>query len=101
MRASNILHQRAFTNNFNEGLAFVSFLVQIPDIAGFEGFVEWYINGMMDTLEPDGDVGDERDFLAELGGDFAFVDVVGEGVGDYVVGEVFDIVFRRGFRAGS
>ena len=56
---------------------------------------------MMDTLEPDGDVGDERDFLAELGGDFAFVDVVGEGVGDYVIGEVFDIVFRRGFRAGS
>ncbi len=52
-----------------------------------------YVN----ALKPDGDVGNECDRVAELGGDFTFVDVVGETVGDYVVCEVFKVVFRAGF----
>ena len=56
---------------------------------------------MVDSSEPDCDVRDESHFMAELSADFFFVDVVGEGVGDEVVGQDIDVVLWGWFGAGT
>ena len=71
----------------------------VADVAGRHFLLEGDGDGVVDSLEPGGDVGHEGDGAVELGGDLAFVDVVGEGVGDDVVLEVLDVVLGGGFGA--
>jgi hypothetical protein len=47
---------------------------------------------MVDTLEPDRDVRDEGNLRVELAADFTLVDVVCQRVGDYVAGEILDVI---------
>lgn len=56
---------------------------------------------MVDSSEPDGDVRDESHFMAELSADFFFVDVVGQGIGDQIVGEDVDVVLWRRLGTGT
>ena len=99
MRAADGLHAGDIPDDLHERLAAIPILIQIADVAGSHGVSEWDGDGMVDPLEPGRDVRDEGDGAAELGGDLALVDVVGEGVRDDVVGEVLDVVLGGGFGA--
>ena len=101
MLARYQLHLRAFARHFNKFLLVVAILVQLSYIPRCDGVGEGQGDGVVNTCEPDGDVRDESHLCPELGGDLAFVDVVGKGVGDQIVCEVIDVVFGGGFGAGA
>ena len=97
--AADGLHAGDIPDDLHERLAAVPILIQVADVAGAHGGSQRDGDGVVDPLEPRRDVRDEGDVAAELGGDLALVDVVGEGVRDDVVGEVLDVVFWGGFGA--
>ena len=101
MRAADGFHAGDIPDDLHERLAAVAILVQIADVARAHGSAQRDGDRVVDPLEPGGDVGDEGDVAAELGGDLAFVDVVGEGIRDYVIGEVLDVVLGGGLGSGA
>lgn len=98
---ANVLDAGRFPCDAHQGLAGEAFLVEVADVARGEWFRKRDVDGVVDALEPGGHVRDECHFRTQLRRDFPFVDVVCQAVGDDVVGEVFDVVFRTGFRAGA
>lgn len=76
VRARDIPDHWALTNNFDQWLACISVLIEVPDISWGEGLVEWDVDRMMNTLKPGGDMRDESDFFPKLCRDFLLVDVV-------------------------
>lgn len=88
----DILDHWRFPRDADQLLFIVAVLVQLTDISTGHLLLERQGDGVVDSGEPDGDVGDEGHFVAELDADFFFVDVVGERVGDEVVGEDVDVV---------
>lgn len=55
----------------------------------------------MDALEPGGYVRDECHVRPQLRGDLPFMNMVCQAVGDDIVGEVLDVIFGAGLRAGA
>lgn len=98
---TNVLDAGRFPCDAHQGLAGEAFLVEVADVARGEWFRKRDVDGVVDPLEPGGHVRDECHLRTQLRRDFPFVDMVGQAVGDDVVGEVFDVVFRTGFRAGT
>lgn len=101
MSPANILDAGRLPCDAHEWLAGEAFLVQVADVARDEGLGERDVDRMMDALEPRGHVRDEGHLGAQLRGDFSFVDMVCQAVGDDIVGEVFDVVLGTGLRAGA
>ena len=99
--AADVLDQRALARDLDELLFVVAVLVELADVAGRHLVGQGDGDGVVDAGEPDGDVGDESHIGAELVGDLALVNVVGQAVGDEVVGEVVDVVLRAGLGAGA
>lgn len=99
--ARNVLDKGSLTNDLDELLTGVAVLVDVADVAGGHLLVQGNADGVGDTLEPDCDVGDERNAGAQLGADLTLVDVVSQAVGDEVVGEEVDVVLGAGLGAGT
>lgn len=97
--AANILHARSLADDLHQSLACVSLLVQVADISARHGLLQGQADGVVDTLEPDGNVGDECNFNAKLAADLTLVDVICQAVGDDVASQILDIVLGAGLGA--
>lgn len=97
--AADGLHQRRLPCYPDQLLASISFLIQLTDITTSHGFCKWNVDGVMDALEPDSYVGDERHLRAQLRAYLPLVDVVCQTVRDDVISEKFDIILGAWFCA--
>ncbi|KAI6983436.1 Protein arg-6 [Hortaea werneckii] len=82
--AGNVLDERALAAYCHKLLAVVPVLVQLTDVSAHHLLRQRQRDRVVNALEPDCDVRDERYVLAKLRGNFALVDVVSERVGDEI-----------------
>lgn len=99
--AADVLDKRGLANNLDELLASVSVLVDLTNVTRGHALLEGDRDGVVDTTEPNGDVGNEGNLSAELAADLTLVNVASQAVRDEVVGEVVDIVLGRRLGTGA
>ena len=112
MTTSNALDERCLANNVHKLLTSITVLEDIADVARGhlllqrdadrvlersqhcskikKGKVKTYVN----TLEPGGNMGNERNASVKLRADLPLVNVISQAVSDEVVGQEVDVVLR-------
>lgn len=99
--AADVLDGGSLANDLDELLTGIAVLVELTDVTGSHALVKGDGDGLVNTAEPDSDVGHEGNLGTELGADLTLVDVASQAVGDDVVGEVLNIVLGRRLGAST
>src|SRR5271156_4815861 len=97
--ACNVLDQRSLSDNLQQSFSGVSLLVQRTNITRCHLLLQGNVDGMVDALEPHGNMRDKSNINTQLGRNFFLVNMVSQTVRDEIVGQVLDVIL--GTRLGA